>query len=199
MAKYKSIQNQNSALRQIAEFDINRIQNAMRLNDPLEGYKFGLDVENISESITYIGNTMVVDGDISSSDAIAVKGTVKGNISTKSDIGVSGLVNGNISADNINYEHAAVKGNTKAVKDVMVSEDSVLIGDVEGGNLIVAGKIKGSVNANTKVLFKPTSLVVGQITAANFNMEDGARLNGNIVITSSDINVIDDSEFDLEV
>lgn len=199
MAKYKSIQNQNSALRQIAEFDINRIQNAMRLNDPLEGYKFGLDVDNISQNITYIGNTMVVDGDISSQDAIAVKGTVKGNINTKSDIGVSGLVNGDVSADSINYEHAAVKGNTKANKDINISEDSVLIGDVEGGNIIVEGKVKGSVTANTKVLFKPTSLVVGQITAANFNMEDGARLNANIVITSNTVNSIDDSEFDLEV
>lgn len=199
MAKYKSVQNQNSALRQIAEFDINRIQSAMRLNNPLEGYRFGLDTDNISENITYIGNTMVVDGNVSSSDAIAVKGTVKGNITTTSDIGVSGLVSGDITADSINYEHAAVKGNTKAQKDINVSEDSVLIGDVEGGSIIVDGKIKGSVTANTKVLFRPTSLVVGQITAANFNMEDGARLNANIVITSNNINVVDDSEFDLEV
>lgn len=199
MAKYKSIQNQNSALRQITEFDINRIQNALRLNDPLEGFDFGLDVNNISENITYIGNTMSIEGDVTSSDPIAVKGTVKGNIATASDIGVSGLVSGDVSAESINYEHAAVKGNTKANKDINVSEKSVLIGDVEGGSIVVEGKIKGSITAHNKVLFKSPSLVVGQIAAANFNMEDGARLNANIVIISDKLNTIDDSEFDLEV
>ena len=199
MAKYSSTQKQNSALRTIAEFDINRIQNAMRINNPLEGYKFGLDTTNISENLTYIGNTMVVDGDITSNDAIAVKGTVKGDITTTSDMAINGLISGNLSGDNINFEHAAVKGNTKAQKDVNVSENSVLIGDVEANSLVVDGKIKGNVTANSKVVFHSTSLVVGQIQAANFNMDDGARLNANIVITSKHINVIDDSEFDLEV
>lgn len=200
MAKFDTTQAQLSALRTIQDFDINKVKAALRVDDPLEYAKLGPGSADVSENMTVIGKSMVVDGSISTSSPVYVKGTVNGNIKTTSDIGIDGLVNGDVEADNINFSRAAIKGNSKAAKEISVSDQSVIIGDVEGGTIVVNGKIKGNLSASNSVLFKKNALIVGKIVAGGLNMEDGARINATITLTTNcNDNAYDESEFDMEV
>lgn len=200
MGKYETSQAQMSALRTIQSFDIKKIQAALRVDDPLEHVSFGPNANGVPEQLTVVGKTMVVDGDITTDSPLSVKGTVNGNIKTTSDIGVNGLVNGNIEADNINFSHAAVRGNSKAEREISVCDESVIIGDVEGGSVVVDGKIKGNLSASHKVLLKKGALMVGKVVAGSLNMEDGARINAEItLLTNQALNEYDESEFDMEV
>ena len=200
MARYETTQAQVGALRTLQDFDINKVQAALRVDDPLEYAKFGPGAADVSENVTIVAKSTVIDGNIETSSPVFIKGTVNGNVKTQSDIGLNGLVNGDIAADNINFSHGAIRGNTKAEKEISISNESVIIGDVDGGNIVVNGKIKGNLTASRSVLFKEKSLMVGKVVAGGLNMEDGARINATITLfTSATESEYDESEFDVEV
>ena len=196
MAKYDTSQTQMSALRTIKDFDIKKAQSALRVEDSLEYANFGPGSADVSENVTIIGKSMVIDGNVKSESPISVKGTVNGNISTSSDVGINGLVNGDIEAENINFSHAAIRGNSKADREVTIGEESVVIGDINSGSLVIDGKVKGNVMVAHNVLFKANSLMVGQVTAGGVNMEEGARINATITLKNK-TSEYDDSEFDV--
>jgi len=199
MAKYESLEAQAEAIRMLSEFNIDRAESSVRVDDPLEGINFAPGSESVSMNVSIIGKSMVVDGDIKSTDPVSVKGTVNGNITTSSDVGVNGLVNGDIEADNVDFKNAAIKGNTKAQKDVSLSNHTVVIGDLDANRMIIDGKVKGNINAVNSLFFKANALMVGSIVAGGINMEDGSRVDASITLTNKAIVNIDDSEFDLEV
>jgi len=199
MAKYETQQAQAEALRALAEFDITKAQDAVRVDDPLEGIKFAPGADEVSMNVTVIGKSMVVDGDITTSSPMAVRGTVNGDIKTSSDIGVNGLVNGDINAENIDFNHAAVRGNSKAVREVKLGNHSVIIGDIDGNRIVIDGKVKGNVTATNAIVFKSNALMVGSVVAGGINMEDGSRVNASITLTNKALTDIDESEFDMEV
>jgi len=185
-------------LRTISEFDINKHANALRVYNPIEDVRIGADT-SYSENVTYISKKTIVDGNINSSGPISVSGTVNGDIDTTSDLGVNGIITGDITADSINYAHAAVRGNAKAVKDVNVSEEAVIIGNIDAGKLVVAGKVKGEIVADRNILFKSTALMVGSVTASGMNMEDGSRINAAISIVNKNQDAYDEDEFEMGV
>lgn len=199
MAKYETQETQYEAIRTLSEFDISRAQDSLRVDDPLEGIQFAPGSDEISMNVTVIGKSMIVDGDVTTSSPLAVRGTVNGNIATTSDIGINGLVNGDIVADNIDFNHAAVRGNSKAAKEVNLSNHSVVIGDIDGGKITIDGKVKGNVTATNALFFKSNALMVGSVVAGGINMEDGSRVNASITLTNRALTDIDESEFDLEV
>lgn len=199
MAKYETQEAQAEVIRSLCDFDISRVEANLTIEDPLEGITFAPGSESISMNVTVIGKSMVVDGDISTSSPVSVRGTVNGNISTTSDIGVNGLVNGDIKAESIDFNHAAIRGNSVAAKEVNLSNHSVAIGDIDGGKIVIDGKVKGNVTAKDALYFKSNALMVGSVVAGGINMEDGSRVNASITLTNKALANIDESEFDLEV
>jgi len=199
MTKYETIEAQGEAMRMLCEFDIARALDSLRVDDPLDGIVFAPGSENISMNVSIVGKSMVVDGDVYSNSPLAVRGTVNGNIKTTSDIGINGLVNGDIIGENVDFKAAAVKGNTKATREVNISNHSVIIGDINADKMTIDGKVKGNITATNSLFFKANSLMVGTIAAGGINMEDGSRVDASITLTNKTIQRIDDSEFDLEV
>ncbi|MDO5331374.1 MAG: polymer-forming cytoskeletal protein [Bacillota bacterium] len=199
MAKYETQESQAEVVQSLCNFDISRVEASLEIEDPLEGIKFAPGAEEISMNVTVIGKSMVVDGDISTTSPVSIRGTVNGNVTTSSDIGVNGLVNGDISADSIDFNHAAIRGNSVATKEINLSNHSVAIGDITGGKIIVDGKVKGNVTAKDTLFFKSNALMVGSVVAGGINMEDGSRVNASITLTNKALANIDESEFDLEV
>lgn len=199
MSKYETQEIQQEALRILGEYDINRVQEGLRVDDPLEGIVFIQNVDEISKNVTVVAKSTVVDGDISSTSPLAIRGTVNGNIITTSDIGINGLINGDIEAENIDFSHAAIKGNSKAVRSVNLGSQSVVIGDISGNKVTIDGKVKGNVLAVNSLYFKSSALMVGSVTAGGISTEDGSRINASITLTNKESEEFDDSEFDLEV
>ena len=199
MAKYETQQAQIEALNTLDEFDISKALDSVRVDNPLESVQFVPSKEGVSMNVTVIAKSMVVDGNISTASPVAVRGTVNGDITTSSDVGINGLVNGDITAENIDFNHAAIRGNSKANREVNLGNQSVVIGDIDGGRITIDGKVKGNVNAVNALFFKSNALMVGSVVAGGINMEDGSRVNASITLTNKALSDIDESEFDLEV
>ncbi|MGD0783569.1 MAG: polymer-forming cytoskeletal protein, partial [Candidatus Aminicenantales bacterium] len=53
-------------------------------------------------------------------------------------------------------------------------------GDVEAGDIFVAGSLTGNIRATGRVVLEAASSVKGDIVAARISIQDGARFKGSI-------------------
>jgi cytoskeletal protein CcmA (bactofilin family) len=93
---------------------------------------------------------------------------IEGEIRGKDELTVEGKVIGKINVDN-----AVTVGQTGEVNAEILAEI-----------VTVMGKVKGNITARGKVILKPTSVVVGNITCPSFVVNDGAAFDGNISMDS---------------
>jgi cytoskeletal protein CcmA (bactofilin family) len=93
---------------------------------------------------------------------------IEGEIRGKDELTVEGKVIGKINVDN-----AVTIGQTGDVNAEILAEI-----------VTVMGKVKGDITARGKVILKPTSVVVGNITCPSFVVNDGAAFDGNISMES---------------
>lgn len=66
-----------------------------------------------------------------------------------------------------------VKGN------LMLGEGAVISSEVEGGSIIIGGKVKGKIKAHQKVQLLKTSVVDCDITTPVLIVDEGAEFNGS--------------------
>ncbi len=61
---------------------------------------------------------------------------------------------------------------------VVVGEEGVVKGTVNAGTLISSGKIQATITASDKVQLLKTSILMGEVHAPVFSMEEGAKFQG---------------------
>lgn len=90
---------------------------------------------------------------------------INGNIESKSSIKIDGIVNGNI----------------ESKSDIYISKTSTVNGKVTSinGNIIINGKVIGDVKGISLTLGNK-SIVTGDISVKNINIEKGSILNSSI-------------------
>jgi len=154
--------------------------------------------ENTTEySCTRITPTMIVSGNVSSSDNLLIEGQVFGNISTSADVTASNLIVGDLKARNVALNSARIKGNLDMSETLAIGRNTIIIGDISADAFKLSGKVRGNVFVNESALLTETALLVGNITAEYVTTQTGARISGSIT-TTADKNRIDiESEFDL--
>ncbi|MEG1931002.1 MAG: polymer-forming cytoskeletal protein [Anaerovorax sp.] len=140
----------------------------------------------IQGEVTTISKTMVIVGDVKSSDNLQVLGLVRGPIETTKELVIKGKVLGDIRGKNVILKNCAVQGNVFAENHLIIDEGSILLGSIYAGDLIAAGKVKGNIVVKDLAKLGEVALVNGDITAERITMEQGAKLNGKVTILSQE-------------
>lgn len=176
-----------------ADFSKENISSANFDSDPKPSFDSFDEVNNK----TVITKSMIVKGDIKSSDHINIEGQVFGNITTSENLKASNLIIGNLKANNILLSDARIKGNLSLSSNLNIEANSIIVGDISAENTKIAGKVKGNLNINNSTVLVENALVVGDITANDISTESGARIQGLIKTRNNGFNYDEDSEFDL--
>lgn len=111
----------------------------------------------------FTSNKPTLEEEHSKSSNIIGKGTqLEGSLSTAGNLRVEGKVKGSI--------HTKTK--------VVLSETSVVEGDIIAQNAEIGGEIHGTIRVAGLLTLKPTALVHGDIITSKLMLETGAKFNG---------------------
>ena len=96
----------------------------------------------------------------------------KGELSFKGTLNIDGKFEGLISTTDT----------------LIVSHDGIVEGDIQAGNVICEGRVKGNIIASTKVELRPDSNVIGDIQSPSLIIEVGAKLDGKCNMSTKNNN-----------
>lgn len=91
--------------------------------------------------------------------------TIKGDVTAGEDFTISGRVEGSVDASG----HM-----------VTLAAGSCIVGDVEAGTIIVAGRVEGSLVATERLKVDATAEITGDIIAPRLSVADGALVQGRV-------------------
>jgi len=89
-------------------------------------------------------------------------------------------IRGDITFDQITRVHGVLKGeiSTKDGSTLILSENSMVEGNIYADTLWVDGFVRGNITARTLVVVSCTGRVIGNIRAKNLQLEFGAYFEG---------------------
>jgi cytoskeletal protein CcmA (bactofilin family) len=76
-----------------------------------------------------------------------------------------------------------VEGELKASGDVTVDSTAAVQASIEGANVNVRGQVNGNVTARKRLTLGGSGKLNGDVKVARLTVEDGATLNGNVVMS----------------
>jgi cytoskeletal protein CcmA (bactofilin family) len=94
--------------------------------------------------------------------------SIRGEISGSEDLFLDGLIEGNI---------------TLAENRLTVGPNGLAQADICAGDLVVFGRVEGSVKATARAELKRTASFIGDITASRLSIEDSATMQGYVDLT----------------
>ncbi|HET6309444.1 MAG TPA: polymer-forming cytoskeletal protein [Candidatus Nitrosotalea sp.] len=77
-----------------------------------------------------------------------------------------------------------VEGELKASGDVTIDSTAAVQASIEGSNVNVRGQVNGNVTAKKRLTLGGSGRLNGDVKVARLTVEDGATLNGNVVMSS---------------
>lgn len=95
-------------------------------------------------------------------------------------IGPGMKVVGDCEADGAIRVEGAVQGNIRAGKSVVIGKKGVVDGDIFTQDAVIAGTIRGTIRAESRLELQGTSRIDGEIIATRLQLEEGAVLNGTV-------------------
>lgn len=95
-------------------------------------------------------------------------------------IGPGMKVVGDCSSDGTIRVEGQVEGSVKASKSVVVGKDGVVLGDIVTQDAIVAGRVNGSVQADSRVELQATCRVEGDIRSRRIKLDEGGQVDGQL-------------------
>jgi cytoskeletal protein CcmA (bactofilin family) len=87
---------------------------------------------------------------------------------------------GDCSSDGTIRIEGQVEGSVKAAKSVVIGKDGVVVGDVVTQDAIVAGRVNGSVSAESRVELQTTCRVQGDIRSRRIKLDEGGQVDGQL-------------------
>lgn len=94
---------------------------------------------------------------------------IEGNVRTTESLRIDGKIKGEIHAES-----------------VVIGEHGVVLGDINGTRITIAGKVKGNVASSQILELLPTGHVLGDIRSHKLVISDGATFEGNCQMMKSD-------------
>ena len=76
----------------------------------------------------------------------------------------------------------AVEGEIRCEKNVIVGEGAKIRASIEAAEVSIAGEIKGDIMASRKITLESTARVIGDLQTPGIVIEEGAKLEGRIMI-----------------
>lgn len=120
-----------------------------------------------------------ITGDIESSGAIELLGTVIGNVSCLGKLSVSGTIKGNTHSAAFYSNEADITGNISCDGAAKLGNGSVVIGDLAANSAVIAGAIKGDIDVHGPVIIDTTAIVMGDIKSVSVQINNGAVIEGH--------------------
>lgn len=147
---------------------------------------------DINENIVIAGT---INGDINVKEAAEVliceNGIIHGNIIGCGCINICGSVTGDISGDVIVLNNTKIFGKVEAQRNIHISKDSVIIGNVFAKNINIAGAIEGDINIKGQAILEKTAIVKGNIQSKAVQINTGAMIHGVFTQSYTDDNPIE--------
>lgn len=95
-------------------------------------------------------------------------------------IGPGMKVVGDCESDGTIRVEGSVEGSVKAAKSVVVGKDGLVVGDVSTQDAIVAGRVHGSVTAESRVELQSTCRIQGDIRSRRVKLDEGGQVDGQL-------------------
>ncbi len=95
-------------------------------------------------------------------------------------IGPGMKVVGDCSSDGTIRVEGQVEGSVKAAKSVVIGKEGVVVGDVATQDAIVAGRVNGSVSAESRVELQASCRVEGDIRSRRIKLDEGGQVDGQL-------------------
>ncbi len=96
--------------------------------------------------------------------------SIRGEITGQEDFFLDGVLEGNI---------------TLTGKRLTIGANGVIHADIVAGDLVVFGRVEGSVKATGRAELKHSAVFIGDISAARLSIEDNATLQGYVDLTEA--------------
>ncbi len=75
-----------------------------------------------------------------------------------------------------------IRGNVRAGKSVVIGKGGLIEGSIYAQEAVIAGRVLGSVYAESHLELHSTSQISGEIQARRIHVEDGAALQGQVAV-----------------
>ena len=136
------------------------------------------DYQADSNDFSVVSKGTVLHGGIDTTGSIEINGVVEGNVKANGELILSGTITGNVEALIISVNAGKIRGNVKAYNGIFISEDSILIGDIESTEAEIGGAVKGKIDVNGPVVLKSDAKVLGDIDCKSVQINNGAVIEG---------------------
>ena len=139
-----------------------------------------MNLDNMDEmdETAVITAGMRVKGDILSNGSADIFGEIYGNVQVMGRLNVTGRIDGNSKAAEIFADGAKIHGDVLSDGEVQVGIGTVIVGNVEGTDAVIAGAVKGSIDIKGPVIIDSTAVVLGDVKAKTIQINNGARIEG---------------------
>ncbi len=91
---------------------------------------------------------------------------------------------GDIKCDGTVRIEGKVEGAVKASKSVVVGKEGSVSGDIETQDVVVAGRVDGTINGASRVELQDTCHVQGDIRSRRVKLDEGGRVEGRLQMGS---------------
>ena len=75
-----------------------------------------------------------------------------------------------------------IEGELHCEKNVIVGQGATIRAAIDAAEVAVAGEVKGDITASRKITLEPTARVIGDLCTPGIVIEEGAKLEGRIMI-----------------
>lgn len=136
----------------------------------------------MEEKRTYFAPGTIFEGTITSPGDVLVDGEVKGEIVSEGKVSIHKMGDASIAARDLELLGAAIKGDITVRGEVTVDESSAVCGNIRSSSIICAGAVRGNLTASEYVSLREHSIVDGNITTRTMDVENGAKLRGQVLV-----------------
>lgn len=132
--------------------------------------------------VTTIARGTVIIGEINAVGDVELLGSVKGKIASQGDIRATGKIIGDLTGNSFTLSGCTIQGNITARGNVVIGQNTVIVGDIVAENIKLNGKVKGNLTIAKMSEFLENALLVGDVQAQTISMSQGAKLHGNVKV-----------------
>ena len=95
-------------------------------------------------------------------------------------IGPGMKITGDCESDGTIRVEGSIEGTVKAAKSVVIGKEGIVTGDITTQDAIVAGRVNGSVTAESRVELQASCRIQGDIRSRRVKLEEGGQVDGQL-------------------
>ena len=138
--------------------------------------------DSVSDEMGIIASGTRITGDIMTKGHLTIAGQVDGDIDARGDIFTTGQIQGKIRCRKLKADAGTLKTEMNAAESVIIGKSSKVVGSICCRDITVEGTVEGDIQASGRVILTSCAAVKGNITASNYRVEEGAKLDGTVSI-----------------